>query len=259
MVGAAGAESRDGIYTSVEKRCSWCWIPYLPWGCRLGGRVANIRYYNQISYSPGQVFGIPSTELVFELIKIADVIGAGAIAPPGMITRQYIASIGPGRPILTASIRGSGVVIAPTTCKVDAGGSNVAVNFGSISAGVFAGVGSTADSRDFSVVLDCPGSAQVGARVGIRVDAVQDASNLPGVLPLTATVDAASGVAIQMVRREGAGEQPLRFAENVVLATGPMSAGKLTLPLRARYIQTRAGRVTPGKANGLATFTIQYN
>lgn len=32
----------------------------------------------------------------------------------------------------------------------------------------------------------------------------------------------------------------------------------MSLPLRARYVQTQAGTVGAGTANGQATFTIQY-
>lgn len=217
----------------------------------------SVNYTAEIYYRIGQVLGIPASTVTVELIKTSATVGSGKIGNDGIFAGQVLNNA--RTPMVTLNLRNGGAIIKSPTCKVSAGSQNIAVNFGPVSSSAFSGVGAIVANRDFNIELDCQSSDVTTSTVGIRVDALQDASNLPGVLPLTAMVDAASGVAIQMVRREGAGEQPLRFAENVVLATGAMNAGKLTLPLRARYIQTLAGRVIPGKANGMATFTIQYN
>ena len=222
-----------------------------------GGAFTSVYYTAEVYYRPGQVLGIPASTVTIELIKTGATVGSGKIGNDGIFAGQVLNDA--RTPMVTLNLRNGGAIIKSPTCKVSAGSQNIAVNFGSVPSSAFSGIGAVVANRDFNIELDCQSSDVATSTVGIRVDALQDASNLPGVLPLTAMVDAASGVAIQMVRRDGAGEQPLRFAENVVLATGPVSAGKLTLPLRARYIQTRAGRVIPGKANGLATFTIQYN
>ncbi|PZU28055.1 MAG: fimbrial protein [Stenotrophomonas sp.] len=222
-----------------------------------GGGVSTLYYYSDVYYGPFQSFGIPSSNVVVELIKTSASVGSGPLGPSGIFAGQqlYYAD----KFMLTLSVREGGALIKSPTCKPSAGSRNIAVNFGSVSASAFSGVGTVAANRDFTIELDCQSSIAAGSTVGVRVDAQQDASNLPGVLPLTASADAASGIAIQMVRHDGLGEQSLRFGENIVLVAGAMNAGTLVLPLRARYIQTKAGQIGPGSAGGVATFVIQYN
>ncbi|WP_312369813.1 fimbrial protein [Stenotrophomonas sp.] len=217
-------------------------------------------------YYPGTVglfvqnqFYIPNGTLEITFIKTAEVVGSGQVAPAGLFSRQYLDGDGPGKPVLTASFRGAGTSIVPPTCKASAGSVNIAVDLGKVSSGSFTGVGSVSPSRDFSIDLDCGSLDKVGATIGVRLEAAQDVSGAPGVLRLAAGADSAQGVGIQLLQRQGAGESQVRFAENIVLATAPVSAGRLSLPMRARYMQTQAGKVTPGKGNGVATFTIQYN
>lgn len=204
-------------------------------------------------------FYIPSGTLEITFIKTAEVVGSGQVAPTGLFSRQYLDGDGSGKPVLTASFRGAGTSIIPPTCKASADSINIAVDLGKVSSSSFTGVGSVSPSRDFSIDLDCGSLDKAGATIGVRLDAVQDASGVPGVLRLSGGADSAEGVGIQLLQRQGAGESQVRFAENIVLATAPVSAGRLSLPMRARYMQTQAGKVTPGKGNGVATFTIQYN
>lgn len=196
-----------------------------------------------------------------ELIKTAAVTGSGLIAPAGRFTTYYFDGDGAAKPVLVSTFRGSGTTVVNPTCSVQAGSRNIVVDFGSVPASTFTGVGSRAMDRDFDIRLDCQGSnvAQFQSRIGIRLDAAQDSSNLPGVLPLTVAANAASGIGIELVQRNGSAEQQIRFAQNIDLGVSVAGSSTLSLPLRARYVQTRAGRVTPGKANGAATFTIQYN
>ena len=223
----------------------------------IGGAFTSANYTADIYYRPGQVLGIPASTVVVELIKTGATVGSGKIGNDGLFAGQVLNNA--RIPMVTLNLRNGGAIIKAPTCKVSAGSQNIAVNFGPVSSTAFSGVGAIAANRDFDIALDCQSADVANATVGIRVDALQDASNFAGALPLVAAADAASGVAIQVVRRESQGEQPVRFGENIVLATGAMNAGTLVLPLRARYIQTRAGAVLPGKAAGSATFTIQYN
>lgn len=196
-----------------------------------------------------------------ELIKTAAVTGSGLIAPSGRFTTYYFDGDGVGKPILVSTFRGTGTTVVNPTCSVQAGSRNIVVEFGSVPASTFTGVGARAINRDFDIRLDCQGSnvAQYQSRIGIRLDAVQGASSLPGVLPLSAIANSAAGIGIELVQRNGTAEKAVRFAENIDLGVSVAGTSTMSLPLRARYIQTRPGRVTPGRANGTATFTIQYN
>ena len=218
-------------------------------------------YPHTLALNPGNVVSLIGGTFRVELIKTAAVTGSGAIAPAGRFTTYYFDGDGPIKPLLVSTFRGSGTTVVNPTCSVQAGNRNIVVEFGSVPASTFVGVGTRAINRDFDIRLDCQGSnvAQYQSRIGIRLDAMQDASNLPGVLPLSAVANSAAGIGIELVQRNGAAEKAVRFAENIELGSSVMGSSTLSLPLRARYIQTRAGRVTPGKAKGAATFTIQYN
>ena len=196
-----------------------------------------------------------------ELIKTAAVTGSGSIAPAGRFTTYYFDGDGPGKPELVSTFKGAGTTVVNPTCTVQAGSRNIVVDFGSVPASTFTGVGSHAPGRDFAINLDCQGSnvAEYQSEIGIRLDATQDSSNLPGVLPLTAGSGAAAGIAIELVQRKGAAEEQVQFAQSIDMGATVAGTNTLSLPLRARYIQTQAGRVTPGRADGTATFTIQYN
>lgn len=222
-----------------------------------GGVLISPYYAADVYYRPGQLLGIPASTVTVELIKVDATVGSGKIGNDGLFAGQVLNNA--RTPMVTLNLRNGGAIIKPPTCKVSAGSQNIAVNFGPVSSSAFSGVGAIAANRDFNIELDCQSSNVANSTVGIRVDALQDASNFKGALPLAVSAGTASGIAIQMVRRDSQGEQPVRFGENIVLATGVMNTGTLVLPLRARYIQTRAGAVLPGKAAGSATFTIQYN
>jgi hypothetical protein len=81
-------------------------------------------------------------------------------------------------------LQGSGTTVVSPTCEVQAGSRNIAVDFGSVPNTTFTGVGSKAVDRDFEIRLNCQGSnvAAYQSKIGIRLDADQDSSNMPGVL-----------------------------------------------------------------------------
>ena len=162
--------------------------------------------------------------------------------------------------MLTSTFKGSGTTVVSATCQVQAGSRNIVVDFGSVPRTTFTGVGSRAVDRDFDIQLTCQGSnlALYQSAVGIRLDAAQDSSNRTGVLALTAGANRATRIGIEVVQRDGTAERELRFGEAVNLGRTVVGNSTLTLPLRARYIQTVAGAVGAGTAKGTATFTIEY-
>lgn len=219
----------------------------------------------QVYYPHSIPFGNTSVTLNggrfrIQLIKTAAQTGSGVIAPNGRFTTYYFDGDGPGRPVLTSTFKGSGTTVVSPTCEVQAGSRNIAVDFGSVANTTFTGVGSKAVDRDFEIRLNCQGSnvAAYQSKIGIRLDADQDSSNMPGVLKLSAASNSATRIGIQMVQRDGSTEREVRFGQTINVGTTAPGTSVMALPLRARYVQTQAGTVGAGVANGQATFTIQY-
>ncbi|WP_329892196.1 fimbrial protein [Stenotrophomonas sp. SMYL11] len=219
-----------------------------------------VYYPHQLSFGGGSSVTLIGGRFRIQLIKTAAQTGSGVIAPNGRFTTYYFDGDGARKPVLTSTFRGSGTTVVSPTCEVQAGSRNIAVDFGSVPNTTFTGVGSKAVDRDFEIRLNCQGSnvAQYQSKIGIRLDADQDSSNMPGVLKLSAATNSATRIGIQMVQRDGSTEREVRFGQTVNVGTTTPGTSTMTLPLRARYVQTQAGTVGAGVANGQATFTIQY-
>jgi len=217
-------------------------------------------YPHSINFGGGSVVSLIGGQFRIQLIKTAAQTGSGVIAPNGRFTNYYFDGDGPGRPVLTSTFKGSGTTVVSPTCEVQAGSRNIAVDFGSVPNTTFTGVGSKAVDRDFEIRLNCQGSnvAAYQSKIGIRLDADQDSSNMPGVLKLSAASNSATRIGIQMVQRDGSTEREVRFGQTISVGTTAPGTSVMALPLRARYVQTQAGTVGAGVANGQATFTIQY-
>ena len=142
-------------------------------------------------------------------------------------------------------------VISPT-CFLEAGSRNIAVDFGRAISTTFTGVGSISANRDFDIRMDCHAgsAAQHQSRISIRLDADQDGSNMRGVLKPEPTPNSASGIGIQLVQRDGSGEREVRFGSSISVGETNAGSSPLTLPLRARYVQTQPGPVRAGAAGG---------
>jgi major type 1 subunit fimbrin (pilin) len=138
------------------------------------------------------------------------------------------------------------------TCTVDAGSRSIAVPLGDVREDKFTGKGSTSPDKKFSIGVTC--SKPAGTyNVALTFSATADSSKAPGVIALTSDASAAGGVGIQLL----ANGQPVTFgsALNVGNAT---SGTAYAIPMTARYYQTTATAVKPGKANGIATFVLTY-
>ncbi|MBB1599756.1 fimbrial protein [Variovorax sp. UMC13] len=188
-----------------------------------------------------------------ELIKTAAVTGNGPLAT-GTYTQIY--GDGDSVSMLTAVLTGTGTTVITPSCTVDAGSRNIPVNFGQVATTRFSGRSSTAGARDFNIRLNCSAGQNAQNTVQIKMDATADPANVDGVLRLTqaaAGTNTAVGVGIQIV--DASTKVAVKFGDTVDV--GPSKDGSYVLPYTARYYQT-GDTVTPGQANGTATFTLDY-
>jgi len=185
-----------------------------------------------------------------ELFKIAAVTGNGPLSQ-GTYTQYY--SLADGRSVLTTNLLGEGITILTPSCSVDVGSRNISVEFGKVPQGNFKGRGSTTGDRKFNIKLNCKAGQNAQNTVYLRMDAAPDPSNEQGVLRITqAGTGTATGVGIQVVDMQSL---PVKFGDNMRI--GPSKDGDYVLSYTARYYQN-ADKVTPGRADGTATFTLDY-
>ena len=138
--------------------------------------------------------------------------------------------------------------VSTTACSVT--NASVKVPLGSVLSTAFTGTGSTAAEKSFTIDLDCNAST----RVNLTLEGAQDPGGAAGVLALTqeASGTTASGVGVQVLYNS----TPVTFS-SLFNVTTTATAGKYSIPLKARYYQT-ADKVKGGQANSLATFTLTY-
>lgn len=217
-------------------------------------------YPHSINFAANRTISLIGGQFRVQLIKTAAQTGSGVIAPLGRFTTYYFDGDGSGRPLLTSTFKGTGTTVVSPTCEVQAGSRNIAVDFGSVPNTSFTGVGSRAVNRDFDIRLNCQGSNVAGfqAKIGIRLDADQDSSNMPGVTRLEVAANSANRIGIELVQREGTSERQIQFGSAIKIGTTAPGTNTMVLPLRARYVQTESGSVGPGVARGSATFTLMY-
>jgi len=193
----------------------------------------------------------PDSKIVLEVVKTSRVVGAGRLDGVSYLMMAILnATISRSFPILEVPIRGSsGVGIVPQACTVT--NQSINVPMGNVMRNHFSGVGSTAGDRAFNVSLNC----RYQAGVSIRLDATADASRVRGVLALDSSSGGttAGGVGIQILQNNAA----VTFGQNKSVGSAP-GTGSYDIPFVARYYQTGTS-ISPGEANGTATFTLTYN
>ncbi|WP_241627649.1 fimbrial protein, partial [Rosenbergiella epipactidis] len=124
------------------------------------------------------------------------------------------------------------------------------VPMGNVLASNFHGINTwpgDANTKKFSIPLDC----SAGTKVALQMDGnVQNATQ--GVIKLNSGSGSATGVGIQLLYNNA----PLQLSTPID-AGSTSSDGEYDIPLQARYYQI-ASNITPGTANGTATFTLTY-
>ena len=145
-------------------------------------------------------------------------------------------------------------------CKVTT--PSVAVPLGRIPTYAFKGVGTTTNSQPFEIRLQCSGGTQGAVtRMYMTLTDGSNWANRSAVLSLSSN-SKASGIGIQLQR--GTDDSVISYGPDSSQSNNPnqwfvgqFGNDAVTIPFKARYIQT-ASQVTPGAADGLATFTMSY-
>ncbi|WP_241300127.1 fimbrial protein [Burkholderia stabilis] len=198
-----------------------------------------------------------SARLTITLAKIGKITAGGVITGEvGRMDTYYSIAYPP-----VASYRfGRGIVIDPQvpTCRVTTPA--ITVPLGNVRASTFTGVGSVSTGQPFNIVLECAGG-ETGTVTNVYTT-LTDHTN-PGNVSDTLSLaqdSGATGIGIQVLN----GSTVIKYGPDSSAAgntnqwkAGEAGNGTFTIPLTARYVQT-APKITPGSANGLATFTMSY-
>ncbi|WP_176041707.1 fimbrial protein [Burkholderia stabilis] len=192
--------------------------------------------------------------LRIEFIKTGPISAGGVIS--GEIAEANIDNI-----FKFSSYRIDGVItLEPKvpTCRVTTPA--ITVPLGNMPASTFNGVGSVSPSKPFNIVLQCSGG-EPGAVTNVYTTLTDHTNpgNVSDTLSLASDATA-TGIGIQVLN----GSTVIKYGPDSSATgntnqwkAGESGNGTFTIPLTARYIQT-APKVTPGAANGLATFTMSY-
>ncbi|WP_196482840.1 fimbrial protein [Burkholderia stagnalis] len=197
----------------------------------------------------------PLAFLLVEFVKYGPIVTGGVLTGEvgGWFVRDNT------QQVLSLRIAG-GIVIQPQvpTCRVTTPA--ITVPLGSMPASTFTGVGTVSPSRPFNITLQCSGG-ETGTVTNVYTTLTDHTNpgNVSDTLSL-ATDATATGIGIQVLN----GSTVIKYGPDSSATgntnqwkAGEAGNGTFTIPLTARYIQT-APKVTPGTADGLATFTMSY-
>lgn len=217
-------------------------------GIRIGfsGRF----FFPQEIRAPNDVFPVPGQYVQIELVKTAAETGSGDLSEA-----SYVASIKGDSDYMSSrkyQVWITNTAIVTSSCSVDAGSRNKIVPLGKAPLKSFTAPGAASVAASFNIQLNCRAGAMKRTAY-LQMDATRDPSNVPGVLQLAqGGSDVAKGVGIQL---RDAANNAVQFGAPMLI--GPAIDGVYQVPFTARYYQT-GPNVTPGVANGTATFTLSY-
>lgn len=179
-----------------------------------------------------------------QLVKIAATTGSGPLTT-GSITQALVAG---ETNVMNYSITSGSV--QTVACSVT--NTNITVTMGKAKNTDFSGAGSTSGAANFAIKLNCDASTNVNLTLNPGSAGAADATR--GVLNLdnAAADTSASGVGVQLLYNSA----PVVPGRLMRIAT-TVTNGNYDIPLQARYFQT-GPKVTPGKADANATFTMTY-
>ncbi len=176
-----------------------------------------------------------------ELIKLSNNIQGGTLTGTA-----YRLSGGSGTTILQIDFGANVIPVTGCTIQTPTNISTPLINV-SVDTLRTATMGS---SKTFQFIFDCKPGTQVKmtANAGTPVQ-----SSLAGVIGLTPSAATAQGVGIQLLKNDGT---PIPLGQEQVYSASTPN-GAFTVDMQARYVRI-ANTVSPGSANGTATFTVQF-
>lgn len=223
---------------------------------RIRGGINSESWWPQYRDTTSTSYGLDAaSNFTVELVKTGRITSAGEIT--GELGRTVVLNEG----LVARRIRVNGSIpIKPRVPTCSLLSKSVPVNFeqvkiSSLMDGALAGV------KKFDLKLRCSGGEEGSTtRMFVTFTDASNPGNTSGVLSLSAA-SKASGVGIQIRRADG---QVVRYGPDSSQAgnvnqwqIGEFGNVDVVVPLQAGYIKT-ASQVTPGSANGSATFTLSY-
>lgn len=222
-------------------------------------RLQGVCYFPwPITCSPGDLSLRVAHTLVIELIKTGPVVRNGVWS--GVFGRWDFGSIAPSDFLQYSWSAPISVTVRPPVLQCTVTTPQVTVPMGSIPKTAFSGIGSTAGTQPLNIDLMCSGGDPGESKaISVTLTDNTNPANQSTTLSLTPN-SIATGIAIQMLQ----GQTVLGYGPDSNLpgnpgqwSAGNSGMGVFRIPLSARYIQTGA-TITPGSANGRATFTMSY-
>jgi type 1 fimbria pilin len=215
------------------------------------------KYLTNASFQPGPntscIAGLtcyiemgPTVQM--QLVKLQPLVGSPSI-PAG----KYLDVTVGGKTASTVSLA-SPVQINSGTCTVKTPA--IAVDLGSVSSQkILTSVGTVSTAMPFDIVVDCTG---LTSTLAITFTDATNSANRSNLLSLSSG-STASGVSIQILKNGAPvsfGPDSSVYQNTNQITIGPTNSSIVDLPLGGRYVRT--GAITPGSANGSATFTMSY-
>lgn len=157
---------------------------------------------------------------------------------------------------ISVSVAAADLKVHQASCYIT--DNNITVNMGQTSVSAFNNA-STGDKHRFTIPLTCEANQSKAVKIGFFGQASGEDSNA---LALTRAGDSATGVGVRILYGDNYGSAAGRTVplNNAGVEPFPDSANKTSLKLEydAQYVKT-GNKVTPGRADSLATFSIIYN
>lgn len=215
-------------------------------------------WHNLVDSSSAGAAGLtfmPQYTFVVELVKTGPITASGTLS--GDIAQMSLPLH--NRVAIKLRLAGSASVrpLVPS-CRLDK--SDIKVNLKSVSLASLERDG-VSMLESFNIGLQCSGGTQgATTRMFITLTDAANPGNRSDILNLSSTSEA-TGIGIRILRADNT---PVFFGPDSEAAgtvnqwqVGEFGNSSVIIPLSAQYVRT-SGPVTPGSANGAATFTLSY-